>query len=90
MSHVRSLIFMKFKAIVIDNQNEKFTREVKEIDKETHKAMFCEGRLFQPQLQRCYDLKGWGRIVRKFPLFLAWTRELLLKAVTTNSKKTTT
>ena len=23
---------MKFKAIVIDNQNEKFTREVKEID----------------------------------------------------------
>ena len=25
---------MKFKAIVIDNQNEKFTREVKEIDKE--------------------------------------------------------
>ena len=28
---------MKFKAIVIDNQNEKFTREVKEIDKEALK-----------------------------------------------------
>ena len=28
---------MKFKAIVIDNQNEKFTREVKEIDKESLK-----------------------------------------------------
>ena len=28
---------MKFKAIVIDNQNEKFTREVKELDKEALK-----------------------------------------------------
>ena len=28
---------MKFKAIVIDNQNEKFTREVKELDKESLK-----------------------------------------------------
>ncbi len=28
---------MKFKAIVIDNENEKFTREVKELDKESLK-----------------------------------------------------
>ncbi len=42
----------KFKAIVIDNQNEKFTREIKEINKNDLKERKCisKDRLFKFKL----------------------------------------
>ena len=64
---------MKFKAIVIDNQNEKFTREVKEIDKESLKDGNVLVKVDYSSLnyKDAMILKDGGRIVRKFPLFLA-------------------
>ena len=60
---------MKFKAIVIDNQNEKFTREVKEIDKETLKDGNVLVKVDYSSLnyKDAMILKDGGRIVRKFP-----------------------
>ena len=60
---------MKFKAIVIDNQNEKFTREVKEIDKESLKDGNVLVKVDYSSLnyKDAMILKDGGRIVRKFP-----------------------
>ena len=60
---------MKFKAIVIDNQNEKFTREVKEIDKEALKDGNVLVKVDYSSLnyKDAMILKDGGRIVRKFP-----------------------
>ena len=60
---------MKFKAIVIDNQNEKFTREVKELDKESLKEGNVLVKVDYSSLnyKDAMILKDGGRIVRKFP-----------------------
>ena len=60
---------MKFKAIVIDNQNEKFTREVKELDKESLKDGNVLVKVDYSSLnyKDAMILKDGGRIVRKFP-----------------------
>ena len=83
---------MKFKAIVIDNQNEKFTREVKEIDKESLKDGNVLVKVDYSSLnyKDAMILKDGGRIVRKFPFVpgidfsgVSW------KVLTINSKKMT-
>ena len=59
----------KFKAISIDNQNEKFTREVKEIDT----VLLKDGNVLVKvdysslNYKDAMILKDGGRIVRKFP-----------------------
>ena len=59
----------KFKAIVIDNQNEKFTREIKEIDK----TQFKDGNVLVKvdysslNYKDALILNDGGKIVRKFP-----------------------
>ncbi len=60
---------MKFKAIVIDNQNEKFTREVKEIDKDYLKDGNVLVKVDYSSLnyKDAMILKDGGKIVRKFP-----------------------
>ena len=60
---------MKFKAIVIDNHNETFTREVKEIDKESLKDGNVLVKVDYSSLnyKDAMILKDGGRIVRKFP-----------------------
>jgi putative quinone oxidoreductase, YhdH/YhfP family len=60
---------MKFKAIVIDNQNEKFTREVKELDKESLKDGNVLVKVDYSSLnyKDAMILKDGGRIVRRFP-----------------------
>ena len=59
----------KFKAIVIDNQNEKFTRDIKELDT----SHFKDGNVLikidysSLNYKDAMILKDGGRIVRKFP-----------------------
>ena len=59
----------KFKAIVIDNQNEKFTREIKEIDISHLKDGNVLVKIDYSSLnfKDAMILKDGGRIVRKFP-----------------------
>ena len=60
----------KFKAIVIDNQNEKFTREIKEIDISHLKDGNVLVKIDYSSLnfKDAMILKDGGRIVRKFPV----------------------
>ena len=59
----------KFKAIVIDNQNEKFSREIKEIDTNHLKDGNVLVKIDYSSLnfKDAMILKDGGRIVRKFP-----------------------
>ena len=59
----------KFKAVVIDNQNEKFTREIKEIDSSHLKDGNVLVKVDYSSLnyKDAMILKNGGRIVRKFP-----------------------
>ena len=59
----------KFKAVVIDNQNEKFTREIKEIDISHLKDGNVLVKIDYSSLnfKDAMILKDGGRIVRKFP-----------------------
>mgnify|MGYP001499559236 FL=1 len=59
----------KFKAIVINNQNEKFTREVKEVDTDILKDGNVLVKVDYSSLnyKDAMILKDGGRIVRKFP-----------------------
>ena len=60
---------VKFKAVVIDNQNEKFTRDIKEIDR----SHFNDGNVLikigysSLNYKDALILKDGGKIVRKFP-----------------------
>ena len=60
---------VKFKAVVIDNQNEKFTREIKEIDSEHLKDgnVLIKVDYSSLNYKDAMILKDGGRIVRKFP-----------------------
>ena len=59
----------KFKAVVIDNQNEKFTRDIKEIDT----SHFKDGNVLVKvdysslNYKDALILNNGGKIVRKFP-----------------------
>ena len=59
----------KFKAVVLDNQNEKFTREIKEIDSSHLKDGNVLVKVDYSSLnyKDAMILKDGGRIVRKFP-----------------------
>mgnify|MGYP001266710920 FL=1 len=59
----------KFKAIVIDNQNEKFTREIKEIDKKDLKDgnVLIKVDYSSLNYKDALILNNGGKIVRKFP-----------------------
>ena len=59
----------KFKAVVIDNQNEKFTREIKEIDSSHLKDgnVLIKIDFSSLNYKDAMILKDGGRIVRKFP-----------------------
>ena len=59
----------KFKAVVIDNQNEKFTREVKEIGFSdlTNGNVLVKVNYSSLNYKDAMILKDGGRIVRKFP-----------------------
>ncbi len=59
----------KFKAVLIDNQNEKFTREIKEIDTDHLKDGNVLVKVDYSSLnyKDAMILKDGGRIVRKFP-----------------------
>ena len=59
----------KFKAIVIDNQNEKFTRDIKEIDKTQLKDGNVLVKVDYSSLnyKDSLILNDGGKIVRKFP-----------------------
>ena len=59
----------KFKAIVIDNQNEKFTREIKEIDNSHLKDGNVLVKIDYSSLnyKDALILNNGGKIVRKFP-----------------------
>ena len=59
----------KFKAIVIDNQNEKFTREIKEINKNDLKDGNVLVKVDYSSLnyKDALILNNGGKIVRKFP-----------------------
>ncbi len=60
---------VKFKAVVIDNQNEKFTREIKELDTSHLKDGNILIKIDYSSLnyKDAMILKDGGRIVRKFP-----------------------
>ena len=60
---------MKFKAIVIDNKNEKFTREVREVDNKELKDgnVLVKVEYSSLNYKDAMILKDGGRIVRKFP-----------------------
>ena len=60
---------IKFKAVVIDNQNEKFTREIKEIDSSHLKDGNVLIKIDYSSLnyKDAMILKDGGKIVRKFP-----------------------
>ena len=62
----------KFKAIVIDNQNEKFSREIKEINSDDLKDgnVLVKIDFSSLNYKDAMILKDGGKIVRKFPLFL--------------------
>ena len=59
----------KFKAIIIDNQNEKFTREIKEIDTSHLKDgnVLVKVDYSSLNFKDALILNDGGRIVRKFP-----------------------
>ena len=59
----------KFKAIVIDNQNEKFYREIKEINSSDLKDgnVLVKVNYSSLNYKDAMILKDGGRIVRKFP-----------------------
>jgi len=59
----------KFKAIVIDNQNEKFTREIKEINKDDLKEgnVLVKVEYSSLNYKDALILNNGGKIVRKFP-----------------------
>ena len=59
----------KFKAIVIDNQNEKFTREIKEVDGNILKDgnVLVKVEYSSLNYKDAMILKDGGKIVRKFP-----------------------
>ena len=59
----------KFKAVVIDNQNEKFTREIKEIDKTQLKDgnVLVKVEYSSLNYKDALILNDGGKIVRKFP-----------------------
>ena len=59
----------KFKAVVIDNQNEKFTREIKEINKTDLKDGNVLVKIDYSSLnyKDALILNNGGKIVRKFP-----------------------
>ena len=59
----------KFKAVVIDNQNEKFTREIKEINKTDLKDgnVFVKIDYSSLNYKDALILNNGGKIVRKFP-----------------------
>ena len=59
----------KFKAVVIDNQNEKFTREIKEINKSDLKDGNVLVKVDYSSLnyKDALILNNGGKIVRKFP-----------------------
>ena len=59
----------KFKAIIIDNKNEKFTREVKEIDTSNFKDgnVLVKVDYSSLNFKDALILKDGGKIVRKFP-----------------------
>ena len=59
----------KFKAVVIDNQNEKFTREIKEIEKKDLKDGNVLIKIDYSSLnyKDALILNNGGKIVRKFP-----------------------
>jgi len=59
----------KFKAVIIDNQNEKFSREVKEINNESLKDgnVLIKVDYSSLNYKDAMILKDGGRIVRKFP-----------------------
>ena len=59
----------KFKAVVIDNQNEKFTREIKEIEKNDLKDGNVLVKIDYSSLnyKDALILNNGGKIVRKFP-----------------------
>ena len=59
----------KFKAIVIDNQNEKFTREIKEIDTSHLKDGNVLVKIDYSSLnyKDALILNNGGKIVRQFP-----------------------
>ena len=59
----------KFKAVVIDNQNEKFTREIKEIDTSHFKDGNVLVKIDYSSLnyKDALILNNGGKIVRKFP-----------------------
>ena len=59
----------KFKAVVIDNQNEKFTREIKEISKNDLKDgnVFVKIDYSSLNYKDSLILNNGGKIVRKFP-----------------------
>ena len=60
---------IKFKAVVIDNQNEKFTREIKELDSSHLRDGNVLIKIDHSSLnyKDAMILKDGGRIVRKFP-----------------------
>ena len=60
---------VKFKAVVIDNQNEKFTREIKEIDSSHLKDgnVLIKIDFSSLNYKDALILKDGGKIVRKFP-----------------------
>ena len=60
---------LKFKAVVIDNQNEKFTREIKEIDTSHLKDGNVLVKIDYSSLnyKDALILNNGGKIVRKFP-----------------------
>ena len=60
---------VKFKAVVIDNQNEKFTRDIKEIDSSHLKDGNVLIKIDYSSLnyKDALILKDGGKIVRKFP-----------------------
>ena len=65
----------KFKAIVIDNQNEKFTREIKEVDGNILKDgnVLVKVEYSSLNYKDAMILKDGGKIVRKFPVY-PWNR----------------
>ena len=60
---------VKFKAVVIDNQNEKFTRDIKEIDSSHLKDgnVLIKIDFSSLNYKDALILKDGGKIVRKFP-----------------------
>ena len=69
MSHVRYLMPKKFKAIVINNQNENFSREIKELSTDELKDGNVLVKIDYSDLnyKDALILNNGGRIVKKYP-----------------------